>query len=121
MAPLTAAHDELRDFEFKVEGGMNYGDLLSQWPGTSAVVRRNLDDMDYEGLPESERCDATVYGLAIAQAHDKFSDFRESVRAYIRDDGSENRITSKFTIVGLAMSAVDITKDGALTPGDGCE
>lgn len=121
VAPLVEGHDALRDFMFQIEGGLTYGDLLAEWPTTSATVRRSLDDFDIESSDDSNSCDATVYSLGIALAHDEMSGIHDAVGGYIRDDEPEWKIGTAFESAEVAMEALSAMRDDALAPGDQCE
>jgi hypothetical protein len=120
MEPLTAAHDELLNWQFRVEGGLTYGDIISDWPDTSAAVRGDLDRFDAGDVPESEQCDAGVYALSIALAHDGWGQVRQSIRDYIYEDGPEDAVGDELEDTMLLMDVTESAREKALRPGDDC-
>lgn len=115
---LVEAHEALEDWQFRVEAGLNYGEVLSDWPDTSAEVRRNLDldALDGEVLGD-DLCDVLQYATQIALVHDSWGDVREAVREYIQDDALEQRIVNRYEDVRHFAERLDELKTYALTPG----
>ena len=116
VAPLVDAHDALEDWQFRVEAGLSYGDILSEWPDVSADVRSDLD-LEALELGEDDSCDAVAYLTAIAAVHDQWSEVREAVRSFIQDEGSESLIASEYAQVDRMIDEMETTKPYALTPG----
>lgn len=92
VSPIEDVVDELEDFLFKIEGGLTYGDVRSEWPVVTASVRRqinDLDDLDFTILSEDQADAAMRAVTAAAGAHDLFGLMAQAVGDYIQQEGDE--------------------------------
>lgn len=101
VAPIDEVVEELEAFQFKVEGGLTYGDVRTEWPSVSSSVRvklNSLDDIDFSVLNEEQLDHAESAILFAAAAHDRFGLMTQAVGDYISSSGEEGAIGTHLQV-----------------------
>jgi hypothetical protein len=130
--PVVKAHDALKDYRYKVAGGLTRDDFVQTWPDTYAQVRRHLVD-EYQAAPKEELSQAeadtlTLYWDAVAEATDLWSEARNKTSSLVQGTKqdcptSPTQCTPMESAVGTALDAavkatdaLDAKRTDALLP-----
>lgn len=121
LAPLDAAHEQLRDFQRAVDAGMSYGDILSEWPRVSVAFQASMDEFERAALPEPDRCDADQWQAFLLLAHDGWEGFRDGVAMFVEGSIPEELVPVGYSLGENSMNISETLRERALVLGDGCK
>jgi len=97
LLPFTDAQRSLEDFQYKVEGGLSYGDMLNEWPNVSAAVMRSFDDFEIGQIARSNVCDTERYYDQIEMSHADWADTVAAARAYLQEEMGSSAISTSHS------------------------
>jgi hypothetical protein len=121
-APLVQAHDALRDFQYKIDAGLTFGEVIRQWPDVSATVRRIVLDFRFDDssiLSFTDRSYIELYRTAIVEAHDAWLEMADNIgkhlRSTTRDSFWEIQAVAAYGEAQTAMKKAAEMRGKALT------
>jgi hypothetical protein len=120
LSLLTQAQRDLEDWQLSIDAGLSYGDVLSDWPATSARVQRSLTDFDISDISDADRCDVEKYFESLETSLEDWASLSDAVSRYVDGSLTERLVDMEYGIASIGTNLTHMWAETALEPGGDC-